>query len=150
MLLALVAACSRLAPTPTEVAPVEDEDPEVRQEREEALAHAALLADPKEHLVIGSHCYATGQPPRGRHELDALVRMNRVDALRKLLRAPTAEGRVYAAIGLRRCGAMSKDELVAFLSTIDGKVHVCAGCMVLEVTPPAAVPYYSDLDEPGL
>jgi hypothetical protein len=145
-LLALVAACSRLSPTPPEAASVEEDDPEAQQEQQEALAHAALLADPKEKLVIGSHCYSAGQPPRGRHELDALVRMNRVKMLRELLHAPTAEGRVYAAIGLRRAGAMSKSELDAFLSTLDGKVQACAGCMVVEVTPQEAVSYYSDLE----
>jgi hypothetical protein len=142
----LFVACSRPTLASTEDEPIDRDTPEMMREREDALAHLAILEDPKGHLVIGSRCSYSGVQPTGRYALDELVRLRRVDLLRKLLRVRSAEGRTYAAIGLRRLGSMSSEALRSFLSSITGNIQVCSGCMSEEVPARQAISYYSDCD----
>ena len=146
----LLVACSRPTLAPIEDEPIDRDTPEMRQEREDALAYLAILEDPNGHLVIGSRCYYGGVQPRGRYALDELVRLRRDDLLRKLLRVRSAEGRSYAAIGLWRLGSMSSDELRSFLSSITGNIQVCSGCMPEEVPARQAISYYGDCENPDL
>lgn len=101
------------------------------------LRHVSLLTSPVERFEFGATCYDGGEPPAGRVAMDALLKADRWDLVRNVLRGPHPEGRVYAAEALlnRRPDGMSLD--AADLATIRAihalptPIEVCEGCIVL-------------------
>ena len=138
----LVISCSKPKLSVEQDEPIDRETLEMQQEKEDALNHMAALSSKDQPPVIGN-CYS-GFTPKGRHAIDELVRMKRVDLMRKLLIAPSPDGRAYAAIGLYKAGAISKEELDANLASILKPIHVCQGCLVDYVPATEALSYYTE------
>ena len=111
--------------------------------RHKALEQLAVLLEGS-NLEIGDRCGIAGVPPTGRVELEGLVEMERVDLLLRALEAPTAEGRIYAAIGLAQLGDITDDELMA-LASREPVVTVCDGCLVEQVKGEKALSYYGEV-----
>lgn len=109
-------------------------------EKQRALAYLDVLLDSSVPLAVGQHCSFGNVPPVGRSALEGLVGMERSDLLLRALEAPSAEGRIYAAIGLARLGQISWDEVSARAAR-EPIVNVCGGCITLQVSGVEALNY---------
>jgi hypothetical protein len=96
-----------------------------------------LLTDPLEPVTFGAACYDGGEPPAGRLAIDALLKADRWDLVRNVLRGGNPEGRVYAAEAFltRRKAeqALDADDLRT-IRAIHGQatpIEVCEGCVIL-------------------
>ena len=67
--------------------------------------------------------------------------MERADLLERALRAPTPEGRSYAAHGLARLGKLTWEEVEARASR-EADVQVCSGCIVEKVSASRGIDYF--------
>lgn len=114
------------------------DEPEVEKslsdldEKYEALAELDVLLDARHQLTIGRACYMHGGPPWGREAVDGLVNKGRADLLERALRAPSPEGRLYAALGLFRLGKLTWTQ-VAALAANESNVETCNGCQTERV-----------------
>jgi hypothetical protein len=113
----------------------------VGEEKQKALQALDVLVEPNGALAIGRVCYYEGVAPRGRQAVERLVNVGRADLLGRALKAPSPEGRLYAAIGLARLRKLSWDD-VAARAAKEGDVEVCSGCIVKHVSASRAIGYY--------
>ena len=92
----------------------------------------AVLTDPLERTDFGVSCYFGGAAPSGRMALRALVQARSIILLELALRGANPEGRVYAAEGLARLGALTNADLrvIENLAATGVDVQECDGCIV--------------------
>jgi hypothetical protein len=82
-------------------------------------------------LEVGTSCGVGGEPPVGHRLMERLVAAKRADLLRDALRGPSAEGRVYAALGLAKLGPLAAEDrasIEAILADPAVPVRSCRGC----------------------
>ena len=123
------AAAARPAAELGEAAPIHEPTPSP------AAAAAAETLRTALDLTVGYACGPDGSPPAGRPAMDLLVAEKRDDLLSQALRAPSPEGRVYAALGLRALEQQKvaiRPEDRAAIEKLSGqptRVHSCNGCI---------------------
>jgi hypothetical protein len=90
-----------------------------------------VLNDPLARLAVGFLPGRGGGAPPGYKEARRLVNGGAVDALRRVLRGPNPEGRGFAAVGLSKLDALSRDDLRVIEQLKDtSTVTTQGGCMV--------------------
>lgn len=98
----------------------------------------ALLTSPYERLDVGDVCYEGGDAPEGKTATDRIVAAGRYDVLRRVLRGPNPDGRVYAARALlarARKGqplAPTDKRAIDVIRGSDVPISACSGCEVFD------------------
>ena len=91
-----------------------------------------LLVYPFDILHVGESCYIGGEKPSGRVAVDQLIKAERFDLIRAVLRGPNPEGRAYAAQALleNKQATAEDKEVIQKLAASTIPIYVCAGCKV--------------------
>lgn len=81
-------------------------------------------------LIVGERCGFAGQPTPGHAALTTILGVRRPDLLAIPLRGANVGGRVFAARGLLRSGAVTDDDrrVIALLRGMKTPVTACTGC----------------------
>lgn len=106
--------------------------------------YVAYLTSPFSFITIGDACGWGAAPPTGYCAVVQLIRLNDLAALRRVMRGPNLEGRIYAWLALRRIAATEEVgiDLAAAQRTIEGAalnsgVPTCGGCFADGSSPEA-------------
>lgn len=95
-----------------------------------------MLAFPYDDLAVGTSCGIVGTPPRGRVQIDRLVRAGRYDLIANVLRGGNPEGRVYAVQALQRRTGHDRQTARMIQAVLDSPIKIthCSGCIVRPLT----------------
>jgi len=91
------------------------------------------LVSPLASYDFGESCGFAGLKPEGRKAVEALLAAKRPDLVRRALRGPNPEGRVYAAQALLRSETRPSAEdraAIAAIRALDVPIRCCDGCEV--------------------
>ena len=97
--------------------------------------HYELLVKLGNNSELGSGCGYSGQTPRGKEAIDAIVKAGRVDLIVNILRGYNPGGRMYAALALidmqRKGAELPADVLPALevVRNLDLPLETCSGCI---------------------
>jgi hypothetical protein len=91
-----------------------------------------LLLSPFDTLDVGKACYFDGVPPPGYSAVKQLINSGRFDLIRRVLRAPTPEARMYAVLSLYDRSDKTEDDksVIEKLRKMDLPMRVCRGCRI--------------------